>query len=125
MTNQHIKVITVNTVVNNVSPIPETGRCRKTKLIVTYMYNSDDATMQTVKSHYITEGQYVACTLYYVYGRNRPYYSNKPHCNTTIGKEKWVRIIYVHIRVATCLNELKKGSETSKSKILRILKRGI
>ena len=76
------------------------------KLIVTYMYNSDDATMQTitiVNSHYITDGQYVACTLYYVYGRNRPYYSNKPHFNTTIGKGKgkWVRIIYVHIRVAT------------------------
>ena len=45
------------------------------------------------------------------------------------GKGKWVRIInillYVHIRVATCLNETKKGGETSKSKILRILKRGI
>ena len=46
--------------------IPETGRCRKTKLIeviVTYMYNSDDATMQTItilNGHYITEGQYVA-----------------------------------------------------------------
>ena len=41
------------------------------------------------------------------------------------GKGKWVRIliyiIYVHIRVATCLNEIKKGGETSKS----ILKRGI
>ena len=36
------------------------------------------------------------------------------------GKGKWVRIInilYVHIRVATCLNEIKKGGETSKSKI--------
>ena len=32
---------------------------------------------------------------------------------------------YVHIRVAACLNETKKGGETSKSKILRILKRGI
>ena len=45
------------------------------------------------------------------------------------GKGKWVRIIntlYVHIRVATCPNETKKGGETSKSKILaRILKRGI
>ena len=33
------------------------------EVIVTYMYNSDDATMQTitiVNSHYITEGQYVA-----------------------------------------------------------------
>ena len=48
-------------------------RCRNTKLsetIVTYMYNSDDATMQTIKivnSHYITEGQYVAiiaCIIY-------------------------------------------------------------
>ena len=57
MTNQHIKVITVNTVVNNVPPIPETGRCRKTKLTVTYMYKSDDATMQTItiaNSHYIS-----------------------------------------------------------------------
>ena len=42
------------------------------------MYNSDDATMQTIlNSHYITEGQYVhvaiiACILY-VQGRNRPY----------------------------------------------------
>ena len=33
--------------------------------------------------------------------------------------------LYVHIRVAACLNETKKGGETSKSKILRILKRGI
>ena len=43
------------------------------------------------------------------------------------GKGKWVRIInilYVCIRVATCLNETKKGGETSKSKILQILKRG-
>ena len=35
------------------------------------------------------------------------------------GKGKWVRIIiftlYVHIWVATCLNETKKGGETSKS----------
>ena len=40
------------------------------------------------------------------------------------GKGKWVRILYVHIRVASCPNETKKGSETSnlKSKILRILK---
>ena len=75
-------IITVSIVVNNVNnnkhpqakhlTIPETGRCRKTKLIeviVTYMYNSDDATMQTitiVNSHYITEGQYVAC-IYYMY----------------------------------------------------------
>ena len=54
-------IITVSIVVNNVNnnkhpqakhlTIPETGRCRKTKLIeviVTYMYNSDDATMQTI-----------------------------------------------------------------------------
>ena len=42
------------------------------------------------------------------------------------GKGKWIRIIilYVHIRVAASLNETKKGGETSKSKILRILKRG-
>ena len=40
------------------------------------------------------------------------------------GKGKWVTL-YVHIQVAACLNETKKGGETSKSKILRILKRGI
>ena len=39
------------------------------------------------------------------------------------GKGKWVRI--THIQVAACLNETKKGGKTSKSKILRILKRGI
>ena len=60
----------MNNVVPNKQPpaihltIPETGRYRKTKLIeviVTYMYNFDDATMHTiVNSHYITEGQYVA-----------------------------------------------------------------
>ena len=57
--------------------------------------------------------------------------SNKPHCSyyngeirVEKGKGKWI-IIYVHIGVATCLNETKKGGETSKSKILRILKRGI
>ena len=33
--------------------------------------------------------------------------------------------IYMYTRVTTCLNEIKKGGETSKSKILRILKRGI
>ena len=35
--------------------------------------------------------------------------------------------IYMHTRVTTftCLNETKKGGETSKLKILRILKRGI
>ena len=35
------------------------------------------------------------------------------------GKGKWIRIIniiIVHILVATCLNETKKGVETSKSK---------
>ena len=44
------------------------------------------------------------------------------------GEGKWIRIInklYVHILLAICLNETKKGGETSKSKILRILKRGI
>ena len=33
--------------------------------------------------------------------------------------------MYVHVHVTTCLNEIKKGGETSKSKILRLLKRGI
>ena len=44
------------------------------------------------------------------------------------GKGKWIRIIIhynVHIQVAASLNETKKGGETSKSKILRLLKRGI
>ena len=42
------------------------------------------------------------------------------------GKGKWYYYaLYVHIQVAACLNETKKGGETSKSKILRILKRGI
>ena len=74
-------IITVSIVVNNKHPqaihltIPETGRCRKMKLIeviVTSMYNSDDALYNAiVNSHYITEGQYVAiiaCVLY-VQGR--------------------------------------------------------
>ena len=40
------------------------------------------------------------------------------------GKGKWVRITCAYSGAA-CLNETKKGGETSKSKILRILKRGI
>ena len=55
------------------------------------------------------------------------FFSKKPHCSTTMvekGKGKWVTF-YVHIQVAACLNETKKGGETSKSKILLILKRGI
>ena len=32
--------------------------------------------------------------------------------------------IYIYTWVATSLNETKKGGETSKSKILRILKKG-
>ena len=43
------------------------------EVIVTYMYNSDDATMQTstiVNSHYITKGQYVAIIVY-VYTRTK------------------------------------------------------
>ena len=59
------------------------------------MYNPDDATMQTitiVNSHYITEGQYVACIIiiilctiinYYMYKDET---SKKPHCSTTMGK---------------------------------------
>ena len=56
----------------------------------------------------------------YVHGQNWPYYffSNKPHCNTTISVEKgqksWFGIY------TNCLNETKKGGETSKSKNLRI-----
>ena len=34
-----------------------------------------------------------------------------------VEKGKWT---YVHIHVTTCLNEIKKGGETSKSKILQI-----
>ena len=79
--NEHTTIITVSIVVNNNHPqaihltIPETGRCRKIELIEVIVYNSDDATMQTITIHYITKGQYVAiiaCVLY-VQGRNRPY----------------------------------------------------
>ena len=54
-------------------------------MIVTYMYNSDDATMQTitiVNSHYITKGQYV--DMYK--DKTGHISSNKPHCSTTMGK---------------------------------------
>ena len=47
-------------------------------MIVTYIYNSDDATMQTitiVNSHYISEGQYVAC-IYYMYKDETGHISN-------------------------------------------------
>ena len=79
--NELTTIITVSIVVNNKHSqaihltIPETGRCRKMKLIeviVTYIYNSDDAIYNAiVNSHYITKGQYVAiiaCVLY-VQGR--------------------------------------------------------
>ena len=99
------------------------------------MYNSDDTTMQTitiivVNSHYTicsNNSMYIICT------RTKPaIFSNKPHCSTTMvekGKGKWVKIIYtmslyVHIRVATCLNETKKGGKTSKSKKFWHLKNG-
>ena len=48
------------------------------------------------------------------------FFCNRSHCNTM---EKGGSGIYT--QVATGLNETKKGGETSKSKILRILKRGI
>ena len=56
---------------------------------------------------------------------NRPYFSNKPHCSTTIRVKRGSGLgyLYVHIRVATCLNEIKKGGETSKSKNSSILKK--
>ena len=42
------------------------------------------------------------------------------------GKGKWVRVIHVHyMYIFGLLTETKKGGETSKSKILRILKMGI
>ena len=46
--------------------------------------------------------------------------SNKTHNKGGEGEGE----IYMCTRVTTCLNA-KKGGETSKSKILRILKRGI
>ena len=54
--------------------------------------------------------------------------SNKPHCNTTISVEKgqksWFGIIIRYMWIYTnCLNETKKGGETSKSKILKFKKK--
>ena len=57
--------------------------------------------------------------------------SNKPHCTTTMGtgvekgQMSWFRIIIIHIHVYSGRYLSEKGGETSKSKILRILKRGI
>ena len=74
------------------------------------MYNSDDATMQTitiVNSHYITEGQYVACIIYYMYKDETGHISNFLVRNLIVvlqwrnkggeGKGKWVRIINIII----------------------------
>ena len=49
--------------------------------------------------------------------------SNKTHNNRNKGGEGEGEI-YMYTRVTTCLNA-KKGGETSKSKIIRILKGGI
>ena len=53
---------------------------------------------------------------------NQDTFMKSEHCVSTLGGStvciytgKWVRIINMHIRVATCLNETKKGGETSKS----------
>ena len=57
------------------------------------------------------------------------FFSNKPHCTTKMGTRvekgqmSWFRIIIIHIYSGRYLS--KKGGETSKSKILQILKRGI
>ena len=62
------------------------------------MYNSDDAIMQTsaiVNSHYITEGQYVACILV----------TNLMVVLQWVEKGKCVRTLYVRIWVATCLKK--------------------
>ena len=86
--------------------------------------------MLTYICHHITEGQYIpikACTCMYM--DETGHISNKPHNNTVLlqwgnkGGEGEGEV-YMYTRVATCLNA-KKGGETSKSKILRILKRGI
>ena len=81
------------------------------EVIVTY--NSNDANMQTitiVNSHHITEAQYV-------------FFSNTRHCNGEIweekGKRKWLRI---YTWFATCLNETKKGGETSNQKFFEFIK---
>ena len=55
------------------------------------IYNSDDATMQTVtilNSHYITEGQYVAIIARIIMYKDETGHisSKKPHCSTTMGK---------------------------------------
>ena len=95
--------------------------------------------MQTITILNITEGQYViiACIII-ICTRTKPailvvrnlivvlQWGNKGgegEGDSRSGLEYYT--LYVHIRVAACLNEAKKGGETSKSKILRILKRGI
>ena len=40
------------------------------------------------------------------------------------GKGKWVRINYVHIQVATCLNETKKGGRQVNQIKTRIKSKG-
>ena len=53
------------------------------------------------------------------------FFSNKPHSNSYYNGENKggegegeVEINYMYTWVTTCLNEIKKGGETSKSKIL-------
>ena len=54
-----------------------------------------------------------------MYVDNILFFSNKPHCNTTIrvekGQKSWFGIIIKYMCIYT--NCLKKGGETSKSKI--------
>ena len=64
-----------------------------------------------VKSYHIT--------LMIMYMDKTGHISNKPHCNTTISVEKGQKSCFGWI-YTNCLNETKKGGETSKSKILRI-----
>ena len=88
------------------------------------MYNSDDATMQTiiiVNSHYITEGQYVAIILY-AQGIFSKKWGNKGGEGEGEVEQDNKYNYTMYVPIATCLNETKKGGETSKSKILRILK---
>ena len=98
--------------------------------------------MQTIiilNSHYITEGQYVAI-IAYITTRTKPailviflvrnllvvlQWGNKGGEGEGEVGYNIIHYMIVHIRVAACLNETKKGGETSKSKILRVLKRGI
>ena len=87
--------------------------------------------MLTCICHHITEGQYVpikACTCMYM--------DETGHISTFLVTNLIIILqwgnkggegegeVYMYTRVTTCLNA-KKGGETSKSKILQILKRGI